>query len=147
MLGELVREGRVRFEDERRILGHGLGVVLDATLSLALASVVLERELELAVRPLVFKDGTLVVVLSLASEGMVPSVLWLPLDSSEPEERAESSTAFMSAVNESSDEEVTTCGRGRASRVEVSDICQFMCRWAVRAKPGAGGTRSRGYFE
>lgn len=49
MLGEFVRDGRVRFEDERRILGHGLGVVLDATLSLALASVVLERELELAV--------------------------------------------------------------------------------------------------
>lgn len=78
---------------------------------------------------------------------MVPSVLWLPVDSSEPEERAESSTAFMSAVNESSDEEATTCGRGSASRVEVSDICQVICRRAVRAKPGAGGARSRGCFE
>lgn len=105
MLGEPVRDGRVRFEaDERRMLGHGLGVVLDAALE--------------AVLSLGASSGTLAVVpvLSLAE------VLRLALLSSEPEVRAESRTACMSAVKESSDEGPEAGGRGSASIVAVSDI-------------------------
>ena len=144
MLGEPVREGRVRFdEDERRILGHGLGVVLDAALVLVLgvplagAEAELERELELAVRPLAAREGTLLrvpvlVVLVLESKAVVSGVLLAveaeevpPLDSSEPEERAESRTAFMSAANESSEEEDFV--RGRSSTGTTVIVCETVC--------------------
>lgn len=149
MLGEPVREGSVRFdEDERRILGHGLGVVLDAALVLVLAGPLggaeaeLERELELAVRPLAAREGTLlrvpvlvVPVLAVESEAVVseePLAVEVedvpPLDSSEPEERAESRTAFMSAVKESSDEEDFVRGRSSTGTVIV---CESVCVSAI----------------